>query len=80
MPTTIPAIVPAGVPPLLEGATVTVADDVATVTGVTVMVADDDDDVTIPNDAENVVVTEAALMLKERPLKPLVPSACSTVK
>ena len=73
-------MVPAGVPPLLEGATVTVADDVATVTGVTVMVADDDDDVTIPNDAENVVIAEAALMLNERPLKPLVPSACSTVK
>lgn len=47
MPTTMPAMVPAGVPPPLKGATVTVANDVATVT----VVDDDDCDVMIPDDA-----------------------------
>ena len=64
MPMTMPAMVPAGVPPPLEGATVTVADDVSTVTGATVMVADDDGDVIIPGDAEDFVVVEAPLILK----------------
>lgn len=40
-------MVPAGVPPPLKGATVTVANDVATVT----VVDDDDCDVMIPDDA-----------------------------
>ena len=81
MPTTMPAMVPIGVPPPLEGATVTVAHEAATVTGAPVTVADEDDcDVIIPDDAEDFVVAEAALILKERPLKPSLPSACETVK
>ena len=64
MPTTMPAMVPAGVLPPLEGPTVTVADDVTIVTGPTVTVADDDGDVIIPDDAEDFVVAEAPLILK----------------
>ena len=64
MPTTMPATVPAGVPPPFGGATVMVADDVATVTGATVMVADDDGDVIIPDDAEDFVVVKAPLISK----------------
>ena len=65
MPTTMPAMVPVDVPPPLEGVTVTVAHDVATVTGAPVTVADEDNcDVIIPDDAEDFVVTEAALILK----------------
>ena len=65
MPTPMPAKVPAGVPPPLKGAIVRVADDVATVTGPTVTVADDDDcDVIIPDDAGVVgsAVDELALL------------------
>ena len=51
MPTTMPAVAPAGVPPPLEGVIVTVRDDVATITGATVTVYDDDCGLIIPDDA-----------------------------
>ena len=51
MPTTMPAMVSAGVPRPLEGAIVTVADDVATITGAPVTVDDDDCGFVIPDDA-----------------------------